>query len=106
MDFSENALDTVDDNDKSENHENVILGEYYEIKLGMQVSSEEEAYTCSFNILFTVQLQLSNTSALLFRQIYTILELLQFCNTRHNPLMLIQSFNLHIICSCTCYCTV
>ena len=44
MDFSENALDTTNDNDKSENHENVILGEYYEIKLGMQVSSEEEAY--------------------------------------------------------------
>ena len=58
MDFSENALDTAGNNDKSENHENVILGEYYEIKLGMQVSSEEEAYTCSFNILFTVQLQL------------------------------------------------
>ena len=37
MDFSENALDTASDNDKSENHENVILGEYYEIKLGMQV---------------------------------------------------------------------
>ena len=44
MDFSENALDTASDNDKSENHENVILGEYYEIKLGMQVSSEEETY--------------------------------------------------------------
>ena len=44
MDFSENALDTAGDNDKSENHENVILGEYYEIKLGMLVSSEEEAY--------------------------------------------------------------
>ena len=26
----------------SENHENVILGEYYEIKLGMQLSSEED----------------------------------------------------------------
>ena len=26
MDFSENALDTAGDNDKSENHENVILG--------------------------------------------------------------------------------
>ena len=25
-----------------ENHENVILGEYYEIKLGMQLSSEED----------------------------------------------------------------
>ena len=44
MDFSENALDTTNDNDKSENHENVILGEYYEIKLGMQVSSDEVAY--------------------------------------------------------------
>ena len=44
MDFLENALDTAGDNDKSENHENLILGEYYEIKPGMQVSSEEEAY--------------------------------------------------------------
>ena len=44
MDFLENALDTVGDNDKSENHENVILGEYYEIKFGMQVSSKEEEY--------------------------------------------------------------
>ena len=41
MDFLENALDTVGDNDKSENHENVILGEYYKIKLGMQLNSEE-----------------------------------------------------------------
>ena len=44
MDFSKNALDTAGDNDKSENYENVILGEYYEIKLGMQASSKEEAY--------------------------------------------------------------
>ena len=44
MDFSVYALDTVGDKDKSENHENVILGEYYEIKFGMQVSSKEEAY--------------------------------------------------------------
>ena len=44
MDFTKNALDTAGDNDKSENHENVILGEYYEIKLGMQASSKEEAY--------------------------------------------------------------
>ena len=41
MDFTKNALDTAGDNDKSENHENVILGEFYEIKLGIQVSSEE-----------------------------------------------------------------
>ena len=72
-----------------------------------------DSQTCGFGgkwfpeIIFTQNKRtLSNTSALLFRQIYTILELLQFCNTRHNPLMLIQSFNLHIICSCTCYCTV
>ena len=44
MDFSENALDTAGDNDKSENHENLILEEYIEIKLGLQVSSKEEAY--------------------------------------------------------------
>ena len=32
------------DNDKREDYENVILVECNEIKLGMQVGSEEEAY--------------------------------------------------------------
>ena len=39
MDFSENALDTVGDNEKKWKSWNIILGKYYEIKLGMLVSS-------------------------------------------------------------------
>jgi hypothetical protein len=44
MDFSKNVLHAVGDNDKRENNENVTLGECDEIKLGMHVSFEEEAY--------------------------------------------------------------
>ncbi|GMY26595.1 protein FAR1-RELATED SEQUENCE 5-like [Fagus crenata] len=44
MDFSKNVLHAVGDNDKRENNENVTLGECDEIKLGIHVSSEEEAY--------------------------------------------------------------
>ena len=38
-DFSKNALDTVGDNEKKWKSWNIILGKYYEIKLGMLVSS-------------------------------------------------------------------
>ena len=44
MDFLKNVLHAVGDNDKRENNENVTLGECNEIKLGMHVSFEEEAY--------------------------------------------------------------
>ena len=44
MDFSKNAFVAVGDNDKREKFENVTLGECDEIKIGMQVRSEEEAY--------------------------------------------------------------
>ena len=44
MDFSKNAFVAVRDNDKREKFENVTLGECDEIKIGMQVRSEEEAY--------------------------------------------------------------
>ena len=44
MDFSKNAFVVVGDNDKRENFENVTLDECDEIKIGMQVRSEEEEY--------------------------------------------------------------
>ena len=44
MDFSKNAFVAVGDNDKRENFENVTLDECDEIKIGMQVWSEEEEY--------------------------------------------------------------
>ena len=44
MDFSKNAFVAVGDNDKRENFENVTLDECDEIKIGMQVRSEEEEY--------------------------------------------------------------
>ena len=44
MDFSKNAFVAIGDNDKREKFENVTLGECDEIKIGMQVRSEEEAY--------------------------------------------------------------
>ena len=44
MDFSKNAFVAVGDNDKREMFENVTLGECDEIKIEMQVKSEEEAY--------------------------------------------------------------
>ncbi|KAF3965012.1 hypothetical protein CMV_010762 [Castanea mollissima] len=44
MDFSKNDFVAVGDNDKRESFENVTLGECDEIKIGMQVRSEEEAY--------------------------------------------------------------
>ena len=44
MDFSKNAFVVVGDNDKREKFENVTLGECGEIKIGMQVRFEEEAY--------------------------------------------------------------
>ncbi|KAL4603110.1 hypothetical protein ACB092_10G102300 [Castanea dentata] len=44
MDFSKNDFVAVGDNDKRESFENVTLGECDEIKIGMQVKSEEETY--------------------------------------------------------------
>ena len=44
MDFSKNAFVAVGENDKREMFENVTLGECDEIKIGMQVKSEKEAY--------------------------------------------------------------
>ena len=44
MDVSNNVPNVFVDNDKREDYENVILVECNEIKLGMQVGSEEEAY--------------------------------------------------------------
>ena len=44
MDFSKNAFVAIGDNDKREKFENVTLGECDEIKIRMQVRSEEEAY--------------------------------------------------------------
>ena len=44
MDFSKNAFVAVGNNDKREKFENVTLGECDEIKIGMQVRYEEEAY--------------------------------------------------------------
>ena len=41
MDFSKNAFVAIGDNDKTENFENVTLGEFDEFKIGMQVRSEE-----------------------------------------------------------------
>ena len=43
MDASTNVPNVFVDNDKGEDYENVILYDCNEIKLGMQVSSEEEA---------------------------------------------------------------
>ena len=42
--FFKNAFVVVGDNDKREKFENVTLGECGEIKIGMQVRFEEEAY--------------------------------------------------------------
>ena len=44
MDVSSNVPNVFVDNDRREDYENVILVECNEIKLGMQVGSEEEAY--------------------------------------------------------------
>ena len=44
MDFSKNTFVAVGDNDKREKFVNVTLGECDEIKIGMQMRSEEEAY--------------------------------------------------------------
>ena len=45
MDVSNNVPNVFVDNDRREDYENVILVECNEIKLGMQVGSEEEAYS-------------------------------------------------------------
>ena len=52
MDFSKKkVLDAVMENSNIENHDNVILGECNEIKLGLQVNSEEKACNTSIDYL-------------------------------------------------------